>query len=64
MDFSPQDTEREVSHYLSRRLSGRLAGIDMVDKEDLDLVCMCVCVCVCVCVCGYITGAIPIVPPE
>ena len=32
-----QDTEREVSSYLSRKLSGRLAGIDMVDKEDLDL---------------------------
>ena len=35
--FPPQDTEREVSSYLSRKLSGRLAGIDMVDKEDLDL---------------------------
>ena len=33
-----QDTEREVSSYLSRKLSGRLAGIDMVEKEDLDLV--------------------------
>ena len=26
-----------MSSYLSRKLSGRLAGIDMVDKEDLDL---------------------------
>ena len=33
-----QDTEREVSSFLSRKLSGRLAGIDMVEKEDLDLV--------------------------
>lgn len=32
-----QSTEREVTAYLSRKLSGRLAGIDMVDKEDLDL---------------------------
>ena len=32
-----QDTEREVSSFLSRKLSGRLAGIDMVYKEDLDL---------------------------
>ena len=27
-----------MSSFLSRKLSGRLAGIDMVDKEDLDLV--------------------------
>lgn len=33
-----RDTEREVSSFLSRKLSGRLAGIDMVEKEDLDLV--------------------------
>lgn len=32
------DTEREVSLFLSRKLSGRLAGIDIVEKEDLDLV--------------------------
>ena len=32
------DTEREVSAFLSRKLSGRLAGIDMVEKENLDLV--------------------------
>ena len=32
-----QDTEREVSSFLSRKLSGRIAGIDMVEKEDLDL---------------------------
>lgn len=31
-------TEREVSSFLSKKLSGRLASIDMVDKEDLDLV--------------------------
>lgn len=34
-------TEREVSSFLSKKLSGRLAGIDMVDKEDLDLVSVC-----------------------
>lgn len=33
-----KDAEREVSSYLSKKLSGRLAGIDMVDKEDLDKV--------------------------
>ena len=32
------ETEREVSFSLSRKLSGRLAGIDIVEKEDLDLV--------------------------
>ena len=32
------DTQREASHFLSRKLSGRLAGIDMVNKENLDLV--------------------------
>ena len=32
-----QFTEREVTSYLSRKLSGRLVGIDMVDKEDLEL---------------------------
>ena len=26
-----------MTSFLSRKLSGRLAGIDMVDKEDLDL---------------------------
>ena len=36
--LSPQDTEREVSSFLSKKLSGRLAGIDMVEKENLDLV--------------------------
>ena len=35
---SSQDTEREVSSFLSKKLSGRLAGIDMVEKENLDLV--------------------------
>ena len=33
------DTERDVSSFLSRKLSGRIAGIDMVDKEDMDMVC-------------------------
>lgn len=33
-----QDTEREVASFLSKKLSGRVAAIDMVDKEDLDLV--------------------------
>lgn len=37
MVYPTQSTEREVTSYLSRKLSGRLAGIDMVDKEDLDL---------------------------
>lgn len=32
------DTQREVSSFLSRKLSGRLAGIDMIEKENLDLV--------------------------
>ena len=32
------DAQREVSSFLSRKLSGRLAGIDMVEKENLDLV--------------------------
>lgn len=32
-----KDTEREVSSFLSKKLSGRLAGIDMVEKENLDL---------------------------
>ena len=32
------DTERDVSSYLSRRLTGRIAGIDLVDKEDMDMV--------------------------
>ena len=31
-------TERDVSSFLSRKLSGRLAGIDLVDKEDMDMV--------------------------
>ena len=35
---SSQDTEREVSSFLSKKLSGRLAGIDMVERENLDLV--------------------------
>ena len=30
-------TEKDVSTYLSRKLSGRLAGIDIIEKEDLDL---------------------------
>ena len=33
-----KDTEREVSAFLSKKLSGRLAGIDMVEREDLDKV--------------------------
>ena len=33
------ETQREASSFLSRKLSGRLAGIDMVEKENLDLVC-------------------------
>ena len=31
-------TEREVSSFLSRKFSGRIAGIDMVGKEDMELV--------------------------
>ena len=31
-----KDTEREVSAFLSKIQSGRLAGIDMVHREDLD----------------------------
>ena len=27
-----------MSSFLSKKLSGRLAGVDMVEKEDLDLV--------------------------
>lgn len=30
-------TEKEVSTYLSRKLSGRLAAIEIIEKEDLDL---------------------------
>ncbi len=30
--------QREVSSFLSRKFTGRLAGIDMVEKENLDLV--------------------------
>ena len=33
-----RDTERDVSSFLTRKLSGRLAGIDLVDKEDMDMV--------------------------
>ena len=33
-----RDTERDVSSFLSRKLSGRIAGIDLVDKEDMDMV--------------------------
>ena len=33
-----KDAEREVSAFLSKKLSGRLASIDMVEKEDLDKV--------------------------
>ena len=33
-----RDTERDVSSFLSRKFSGRIAGIDMVDKEDMDMV--------------------------
>lgn len=33
-----KEGEREVSLFLSRKFSGRLAGIDTVEKEDLDLV--------------------------
>ena len=29
-----------MASFLSKKLSGRLAAIDMVDKEDLDLVTM------------------------
>ena len=36
--LTQRDTERDVSSFLSRKLSGRLAGIDLVDKEDMDLV--------------------------
>ena len=36
--LSPQDTEREMSSFLSKKLSGWLAGIYMVAKENLDLV--------------------------
>ena len=45
LPFSPyfyvltrRDTERDVSSFLSRKFSGRIAGIDLVDKEDMDLV--------------------------
>ena len=33
-----RDTERDVSSFLSRKFSGRIAGIDLVDKEDMDMV--------------------------
>ena len=36
--LTKKDTERDVSSFLSRKLSGRITGIDLVDKEDMDLV--------------------------
>ena len=36
--LTKRDTERDVSSFLSRKLSGRIAGIDLVNKEDMDLV--------------------------
>ncbi|CAI8058398.1 DNA polymerase epsilon catalytic subunit A [Geodia barretti] len=35
--LTKKDTERDVSSFLSRKLSGRITGIDLVDKEDMDL---------------------------
>ena len=32
------DTEKEVVAFLSKKFYGRIAGIDLVEKEDLDLV--------------------------
>ena len=32
------ECEREVASYLSRRFSGKIAAIETVHKEDLDLV--------------------------
>ena len=32
------ECERDVGSFLSRRFSGRIAGIDLVDKEDMDMV--------------------------
>ena len=46
------DTDKEVVAFLSKKLAGRLAGIDMMDKEDLDLVCTVFCVCAHACVCN------------
>ena len=37
------DTEKEVVAYYSKRFIGRIAGMDLVEKEDLDLVCTYVC---------------------
>ena len=33
-----KETERDVSSFLSRKFSGRIASIDLVDKEDMDMV--------------------------
>ncbi len=34
-----KNTERDVLAYLSRKYAGRISRIEIVDKEDLDLVC-------------------------
>ena len=51
-----KSTEREVSSFLSKKLSGRLAGIDMVDKEDLDLVSVGGCYSNCLSMCLLLPG--------
>lgn len=33
-----KDTERDVSSFLTRKFSGRIASIDLVEKEDMDMV--------------------------
>lgn len=32
-------TEKEVAAFLTRKFSGKIASIDFIQKEDLDLVC-------------------------
>lgn len=34
-----QDTERDVLAFLSRKYFGKVAKLEIIEKEDLDLVC-------------------------
>lgn len=39
--LSRKECEQEVIQYLSKKYAGTLHKIDIVEKEDLDLVCFC-----------------------
>lgn len=41
LHVSRQGCEREVSSFLSKKFQGKIAKLETVPKEDLDLVCVC-----------------------